>query len=392
MRIGISCYPTYGGSGVVASELALRLVAEGHSVHVLSYELPARLVGAAFEAVDAESPGPPARTEGLFFHQVAVRQYPLFDYPPYSLALANEMVQVARRFELDLMHVHYAVPNAVSALLAKQILAPQSLPVVTTLHGTDITLVGNDPSYLETTRWSIENSDAVTAVSPWLEAETRHRFGSAEGALERDIAVIPNFVEAARFAACTPRLGERPLLVHVSNFRRVKRTEHIVSAFAELLKRRPCQLRMVGEGPCREGAMALAQELGVSDQIEWLGNDPLIERALDGAALFLLASRQESFGLAALEALAAGLPVVCTRVGGLDDVVTDGETGRLVSGTDDDLPELIAEAAHGILSRPESWCAMSAAGRQQAKQRFSVESVLERYLAVYRQVLSPPAE
>lgn len=397
MRIGISCYPTYGGSGVLASELALNLVKDGHSVHVLSYELPARLRGAKLA-----DPGTSDATAQLHFHHVAVRQYPLFDYPPYSLALANEMVQVARQFSLDLMHVHYAVPNAVSALLAQQILLPQRLPVVTTLHGTDITLVGNDTSYLETTRWSIEASDAVTAVSPWLEAETRAQFGSAAGPLTRPIEVIPNFVEAKRFASCTAQRGEEPVLVHVSNFRRVKRTDVVVAAFAALRAQRPCRLRMVGEGPERESAMAKAQELGVANAIEWLGNAPQIEKALDGCALFLLASRQESFGLAALEAMAAGLPVVCTRVGGLVDVVRDGETGRLVvsdedspeegsarpSGSAANLPAALAAAAADVLSSDSLWHTMSEHARNDAGDRFSAATVLQHYLSVYRAVLA----
>lgn len=373
LRVGISCYPTYGGSGVLACELALRLVDRGHRVYVFSYDLPARL--REVDLGDASRPGP-----GLFFRQVEVRPYPLFEYPPYSLALANEMVQVARRGELDLLHAHYAVPNAVSALLAQQIVQPVKLPVVTTLHGTDVTLVGNDPSYLETTRWSVEQSNAVTAVSRWLEQATRDQLGSPERPLERDIEVIPNFVEASRFASCRAALGEEPLLVHVSNYRRVKRTRLVVEAFATLRQKRPCRLRMVGEGPERAAAEERARELGVADAVEWIGNGPAIEGALDGCALFVLTSELESFGLAALEAMAAGLPVLSTRVGGVPEVIEDGVVGRLVSGAD---PEELASAALDVLADPERWAALGVEARQVAGTRFGCDTVVDLYENLY---------
>lgn len=372
-RIGISCYPTYGGSGVLACELALRLVDRGHRVYVFSYDLPARLRG--LELGDETESGP-----GLFFRRVEVRPYPLFEYPPYSLALANEMVQVARAGELDLLHAHYAVPNAVSALLARQIVHPQPLPVVTTLHGTDVTLVGNDPSYLETTRWSVEQSDAVTAVSSWLEQATRDQLGSQERPLERAIEVVPNFVDAARFAACRPLLGAEPRLVHVSNYRRVKRTELVIETFAALRRRRPCRLRMVGEGPEREQAETRAQELGVAKWIEWIGNGPAIESTLDGCALFILTSRLESFGLAALEAMAAGLPVLSTRVGGVPEVIEDGLYGRLV---DDAEPEALADAAEPILCDADRWRTWSETARRVAGERFGCGTVVDHYERVY---------
>lgn len=382
LRVGISCYPTYGGSGVLACELALRLVDRGHRVYVFSYDLPARLRG--MELGDPSHPGP-----GLFFRQVEVRPYPLFEYPPYSLALANEMVQVARRGELDLLHAHYAVPNAVSALLAQQIVHPLPLPVVTTLHGTDVTLVGNDPSYLETTRWSVEQSNAVTAVSRWLEQATRDQLGSSERPLERDVEVIPNFVEASRFASCRAALGEQPLLVHVSNYRRVKRTRLVVETFAALRQKRPCRLRMVGEGPERTAAEDRARELGIDEAVEWIGNGPAIETALDGCALFVLTSELESFGLAALEAMAAGLPVLSTRVGGVPEVIEDGVVGRLVAEAD---PEVLAAAAQDVLGDEERWATWGAAAREIAGSRFGCDTVVDQYESLYVRLTGADAE
>ena len=379
LRVGISCYPTYGGSGVLACELALHLKDRGHRVFVFSYDLPARLRG--LELDDPSRPGP-----GLFFRRVEVRPYPLFDYPPYSLALANEMVQVARGEGLDLLHAHYAVPNAVSALLAQQILRPRPLPVVTTLHGTDVTLVGNDPSYLETTRWSVEQSDAVTAVSSWLEQATRDQLRSEDHPLARDIEVVPNFVEAARFSSCRPVLGEEPLLVHVSNYRRIKRTGLVIETFAELRQQRPCRLRMVGEGPERADAEDRARALGIEEDIEWIGNGPAIESILDGSALFVLTSELESFGLAALEAMAAGLPVLSTRVGGVPEVIEDGAFGRLVDVAE---PEALAAAAREVLADQERWAAWSATARRVAEERFGSDTVIDQYERLYARLVGP---
>ncbi len=241
----------------------------------------------------------------------------------------------------------------------------------------------------------------MTAVSEWLERETREQFGGHHGSLDRDIAVIPNFVEAERFGQCQPLLGDEPVLVHVSNFRRVKRVDAVLEAFARLREQRVCRLRMVGEGPQRDGAMQRAHDLGVANDVDWVGNHPQIERALDGCALFLLASKQESFGLAALEALAAGLPVVAPRVGGLPDVVTEGVTGRLVAepaGCDSEtadaertLAVAMAEAAAEILGSEETWTEMSQRARADAAERFSVQAVLDQYVAVYNEVLKPGA-
>ncbi|MEM9409170.1 MAG: N-acetyl-alpha-D-glucosaminyl L-malate synthase BshA, partial [Acidobacteriota bacterium] len=318
MKIGVSCYPTYGGSGIVAAELSCALAARGHEVHVISYARPHRLSWPA-TAASTSAGG------SLHFHKVDVRGYPLFEYPPYSLALATKMVEVARRHQLELMHVHYAVPNAVSAVLARQMLAPQPIAVVTTLHGTDVTLVGKDPSYLETTRFGVVQSDAVTAVSSSLRATTLEQLS-----VDCDVEVVPNFVDAAQFAGqASPgarrwATGDEPVFVHVSNFRPVKRALQVLRIFEAVRARRPCKLLLVGEGPDHAKVAERAGELGLGEDVVLLGELPAVEEALVGATAFLLPSSSESFGLAALEAMAAGVPVVGSRVGGMPEVVVDG--------------------------------------------------------------------
>jgi L-malate glycosyltransferase len=377
VRIGISCYPTYGGSGVVATELAMALAAAGDEVHVLSYALPSRL--ALLEAA-----APDAR---LFFHEVVVPHYPLFEYPPYSLALATKMVEVARHHDLDLMHVHYAVPNAVSAVLARSILAPRPLPVVTTLHGTDITLVGNDPSFLETTRWGIEQSDAVTAVSRSLEQATREKLG-----VRKAIAVVPNFIDPGRYerlrgTLCARRWAREGelLLVHISNFRPVKRVQDVVEVFHRLRGSYPVRLLMVGDGPERPRIEQRCREHGSCGEITFIGSLPLVEEVLVGADLLLLPSESESFGLVALEALSCEVPVIATRVGGLPEVVADGECGFLLPVGD---VEGMAAAAARLLNDPAPRQRFGAAGRVRAVERFSIATVLGRYREVYEQTLA----
>jgi len=370
MRIGISCYPTYGGSGLVATELAMALAAGGDEVHVISYALPSRL---SFV------------TPKLFFHEVIVPRYPLFEYPPYPLALATKMVEVARHSGLDVLHVHYAIPNAVSAVLAKQILAPLPLPVVTTLHGTDVTLVGNDPSYLETTRFGIVESDAVTAVSESLRRTTVEQLG-----IQSRIDVVPNFVDPARFEAakklpCARRWargGER-LLVHISNFRPVKRVLDVVEVFERVHRELPSRLLMVGDGPDRPKVEQYCREHGICGDITFVGSLPLVEEVLVGADLFLLPSESESFGLAALEALACEVPVVATTIGGIPEVVTDGENGYLrpvgdVAG--------MAEAALRLLRDDDRRRRFGRAGRERAVRSFSQDAVVARYREIYQRV------
>ncbi len=377
MKIGISCYPTYGGSGVVASELALALAASGDEVHVISYALPSRLVQAHAD---------PQQTR-LHYHEVVVPHYPLFEYPPYSLALATKMVEVARHHDLDLLHVHYAVPNAVSGVLARSIVAPRPLPLVTTLHGTDITLVGNDPSYLETTRWGIAQSDAVTTVSESLKRSTHDTFD-----LETPITVVPNFIDPQRYLRFAESEGARrwaspgeKIIVHISNFRPVKRVHDVVEVFRRLLDQHEARLLLVGDGPERTRVEQRCRELGICHRISFIGNLPLVEEILVGADLFLLPSETESFGLAALEALSCKVPVIATDVGGLPEVVRHGETGYLLPKGD---VEGMAQAASALLADDEGRGAMAEAARRDAIERFAYDHVVSRYRQVYTDVLA----
>jgi len=371
LKIGISCYPTFGGSGVVATELAMALARGGDEVHVVSYKMPFRL-----EFVEPH----------LFFHEVVVPHYPLFDYPPYSLALATKIVEVARHHKLELMHVHYAVPNAVSAVLARQILEPQELKVVTTLHGTDITLIGNDPNYLETTRFGIEKSDAVTAVSEALRRDTQEQLE-----ISNTIEVVPNFIEPERFERARKEGGARrwakpgeKIIVHVSNFRPVKRVMDVLRVFHRVREKVPAHLLLVGDGPDRAKVERYCRECDTCDVITFIGNLPLVEEVLAGADVFLLPSETESFGLAALEALACEVPVVATSVGGLPEVVDHGKTGFLFPVGDVDL---MAEAAIDLLTDEEKRAQFGREARRQAVDRFSEEAVVERYRDVYRRAL-----
>ena len=371
MKIGISCYPTFGGSGIVATELAMALAASGDEVHVISYALPSRLT-----FINAN----------LFYHEVVVPHYPLFEYPPYSLALATQIVEVARHQKLDLIHVHYAVPNAVSAVLAREILAPQPLKVVTTLHGTDITLVGNDPNYLETTRFGIEKSDAVTAVSQTLRTATQNQLG-----IKTPIEVIPNFINPARYEQAKTRAnaqrwkgeGEK-LLVHISNFRPVKRVLDVVEIFHHVHQTVGSRLLMVGDGPDRPKVEQRCRELGICGAITFVGNVPLVEEALVGADLFLLPSETESFGLAALEALSCKVPVIAADVGGLPEVVRDGENGYLFPVGDVDG---MAGAALNILRNDDLQRRLGEAGRAWAVEQFNEDAIVAKYRRIYRLAL-----
>ncbi len=372
MRIGISCYPTYGGSGIVATELGMALAEGGDEVHVISYALPSRLT---------------LFNPRIFFHEVVTPTYPLFDqYPPYSLALTTKMVEVARHQHLDVLHVHYAVPNAVSAVLARDILAPQPLPVVTTLHGTDVTLVGADPNYLETTRWGITQSDAVTAVSDSLRGQTVDQLG-----IQNAIEVIPNFIDPARYEQARRGPGARRwaepgerLLVHISNFRPVKRVLDVVETFRRVYRRQPSvRLLMVGDGPERGRVEQFCRENGLCHAITFVGSLPLIEEVLAGADLFLLPSASESFGLAALEAMSCEVPVITTNAGGLPEVVEDGKSGFLLPVGDVDG---MAEAALRLLGDEELRRSFGEAGRRRAVEVFGQEPIVARYRAVYERV------
>ena len=375
LRIGVVCYPTVGGSGVVATEVALQAARCGHDVHLLSYDRPARL----------EKPVP-----GLRYHNVRVSAYPLFRFPPYDLALATRMLEVQEEAGIDVFHVHYAIPHAVSAFLARA-MSRQPLRFVTTLHGTDITVVGADRAYMRPTSFALEQSQAVTAVSRFLADETMLTFGCRE-----PIDVIPNFVDTQRFRPgegerFRGRADEERRIVHASNLRPVKRVADVVRAFARIAAELPARLFLVGDGPDREHALAVAVDLGVADRVEALGTrhqDGLRELLAD-ADLFLSASETESFGLSMLEAMSCGVPCVSTDVGGVAEVF--GPTGRLVPLAD---TEAMARAALELLTDPDVHRAASAAARQRAVEHFSIDDVVERYFAVYRRVLAadPPRD
>jgi len=370
MRIGITCYPTFGGSGVVATELGMALARRGDSVHFISYALPSRLN---------------LIHERIRFHEVNVTPYPLFDpFPPYTLALASKMAEVAVYEKLDILHVHYAIPHAISAYLAKQILGGETVKVVTTLHGTDITLVGRDASYLPITKFGIEASDGVTAVSDSLKKDTIRNFSTS-----KEIQVIPNFVDVSRFQknggairaffSCDERL-----LCHVSNFRPVKRILDVLEIFVRVLKRVPSRLILVGDGPERSGAEAFCRERGILDKVLFLGQLNNIEEVIGACDLFILPSETESFGMAALEALASEVPVIATRAGGLPEVVIDGEVGYLLPVGD---VEGMAERAIEILSDDVLRKKMGAAGREMAREKFDINRVIPTYVQFYEKVL-----
>ena len=365
MRIGITCYPTYGGSGIVATELGMELAARGHEVHFITYANPIRL-----------DPGTP----NIFYHEVEVSTYPLFQYPPYDLALASRMAEIAEWQDLDLLHVHYAIPHSASAFLARAMLAgKRKLRYVTTLHGTDITLVGADRCYLPITKFSIEQSDGVTSVSDSLKQQTLEVFG-----VENEIRVIPNFVNCDLYRmAKTPHTG-RPRLIHISNFREVKRITDCVRVLGLVRKELDCELWMAGDGPDRGAAERLAFELGVHEQVKFLGKQNHVERLIPQCDVLLLPSRMESFGLTALEAMACGVVPVSTRVGGLREVITHGVDGFLEEVGD---VEAQARRVLEILSDEKLRTRLRWAARDTAEGRFCTTRIIPRYEEYYRQVL-----
>ncbi|MBC7902293.1 MAG: N-acetyl-alpha-D-glucosaminyl L-malate synthase BshA [Gemmatimonadaceae bacterium] len=368
MRIGIVCYPTFGGSGVLATELGKALADKGHQVHFITYQQPVRLN--EFNA-------------NIFYHEVRVPTYPLFDYPPYETALASTMVDVISNNNLDLLHVHYAIPHASAAYMAKKILEKQgkTIPVITTLHGTDITLVGKDKTYAPVVTFSINESDAITAVSYNLRDETYNSFK-----IEKEIEVIHNFVDVKRFnkkaldafrRVIAPE-GER-ILLHASNFRKVKRVQDVVKIFAKVNQSIPSKLLFVGDGPERGGAESLSRELGLFNEIRFVGKQEQMEDILAVADLFLLTSDYESFGLAALEAMAAGVPVVSTNAGGLPEINIHGVTGYLSNVGD---VEEMGNYALKILSDTEELNKYKAAAKQQA-QIFDISRIIPIYEKLY---------
>jgi N-acetyl-alpha-D-glucosaminyl L-malate synthase BshA len=371
MRIGITGYPTYGGSGVVATELGMELAARGHDIHFITSAPPIRM--------KIDDPH-------IHFHRAEVVSYPLFDHSPYTLSLATEMLQVFEQEKLDLLHVHYAIPHSVSALLARAMAAPRRLPFITTLHGTDITLVGNNRSFLPITRYSIEQSDGVTSISHYLLRRTLEDFD-----IKRPIEVIPNFVNCDLYQRKpNPKLraewapnGE-PILMHLSNFRPVKRILDAIEIFALVREKMPARLVMIGDGPDRAPAEELARKLGVQNDVLFLGQQNEVQEKLSQADLFLLPSRLESFGLAALEAMACETPVIATNVGGLPEVVENGVDGYLVEPGD---VKIAGKYAIDLLSRADRGREMGQLARVHARKKFCANDVIPKYEAYYEQVL-----
>lgn len=377
MNIGIVCYPTFGGSGVVATELAKELAHRNHNVHILSYDRPARLD--TFQT-------------NISYHEVNMNTYPLFEYPPYDLALANQMANLIEYEKIDVLHVHYAVPHATSAYLAKQILGEKAahVPLITTLHGTDITIVGSDPSYKSVVDFSINQSDGVTAVSEYLREETYDRFD-----IKKKIEVIPNFIDLKRFKKSNKNHFKRAIcpngekvVVHVSNFREVKRVPEVVNVFHRILENEiDAKLLLVGDGPDRQRAQKRCRELGICDHVRFLGKQDQVEEVLSIADLFLIPSGSETFGLAALEAMSCSVPVISSNIGGLPEVNVHGETGYLCDLDDTDC---MANYAVDILQDKELHQQMARSARKQAG-RFEmgkIVSVYEQYYETCKKKLS----
>jgi N-acetyl-alpha-D-glucosaminyl L-malate synthase BshA len=364
MRIGITCYPTYGGSGIVATELGLELAQRGHEVHFISYANPIRL--------DSDTPG-------VHYHEVEVSNYPLFHYPPYTLALASRMAEVAERQRLDLLHVHYAIPHSISALLAQQMTASRHLPFITTLHGTDITLVGTDRSYFPITKFSIERSDGVTTISEYMRQRTADFFG-----ISKPIEVIHNFVNCDLYRPDEEaRRKGRKRILHISNFRPVKRVLDCVRAFAKVREQVDAELILAGDGPDRCPAEQLAQELGLSEHTRFLGKQDHMERLIPRMHALHLPSETEAFGLAALEAMACGVPPVATQTGGLPDLITHGLDGFM-----EPVGDIGAQAQRltELLTGSALHAKIAAAARLTAQTRFTTDLIIPKYEAFYRNV------
>jgi N-acetyl-alpha-D-glucosaminyl L-malate synthase BshA len=370
MKIGITCYPTYGGSGVVATELGKELAVRGHDVHFISYALPIRLTV----------------SDHIYFHEVEVLTYPLFEYPPYDLVLATKMAEVMTRYDLDILHVHYAIPHSISAYLAKMMLTDRGAPFVTTLHGTDITLVGNDRSYLPITRFGIEQSDAVTAVSEYLRRRTIEEFQ-----IQRPVTVVPNFVDCDIYRRAADRSlrakfanEDEGILIHISNFRPVKRVEDVIGIFARVRKGRKARLLMVGDGPDRPKAEWLAGTHGIAGDVLFVGKQSDMSQLLSISDILLLPSELESFGLVALEAMACEVPVVATSVGGVPEVVRHGVDGYLYKVGD--VPGM-AEGCLRILNDPQLRANLGSAAREHANRDFCASKIVLQYEELYRRTI-----
>jgi len=371
MKIGIVCYPVKGGSGVVASELGLALSELGHEIHFFSYALPFRLTGFA---------------ANFIFHEVEVSNYPLFKYPPYTLSLATRLVEETKRVGLDIIHVHYAIPHAISGYLAKQILGKNAPKLITTLHGTDITLVGQHPSFYEVTKFSMEVSDGLTTVSDYIVDRTKESFG-----IKKEIKVIPNFVDINRFKpdqdGCDRSEFARPdekIVVHMSNYRPVKNTADVIRIFDTINRRLPAKLILVGDGPDAPNILSMASEMGLKEKVIFLGGQDIVESVLCKADLFLLPSASEAFGLAALEAMACGVPVVGTIVGGLPELVIDGQTGFLEPIGD---VGAMSRRSIEILTDHELHEKLSRNAREVTIRKFTTERIVGEYQDFYRRIL-----
>ena len=364
MRIGITCYPTYGGSGIVATELGLELADRGHEVHFITYANPIRL--------DPDTPR-------IYYHEVDVSTYPLFQYPPYTLALASRMAEVAEYHQLDLLHVHYAIPHSISALLAQQMTTNRRLPFITTLHGTDITLVGTDRSYFPITKFSIERSDGITTISDYMKRQTVDFFG-----INRDVTVIHNFVNCNLYKPDPAMQAGGKRILHISNFRPVKRILDCIKVFELVRREVDAELYMAGDGPDRGPAQELARQLRVDRFVKFLGKQDHVERLIPRMHALHLPSETEAFGLAALEAMACGVPPVATRTGGVPDLITHG-----VDGFMEGVGDVEAQAARLItlLADDALRARMSAAARESAERRFATELIIPKYEAAYREVL-----
>ena len=371
MKVAIVCYPTHGGSGVVASELAIGLADKGHEIHIVSYAQPFRL--RSFH-------------QNIFVHEVGVSSYPLFKYPPYALGLATKLVELVEDCDLELIHAHYAVPHAASAYLAKQILDSRRIKTITTLHGTDITLVGADQSFHRVIKFTIEESDGVTAVSEYLKKRTIEEFD-----IQREIRVIYNFVDTQRSAPehadCSRETyapkGEK-ILMHASNFRPVKRVGDVVRIFAKVQEQMPAKLILIGDGPERIFIQQLVKELKLGGHVYFLGEQDYLEPLFFCADVFLLPSEQESFGLTALEAMACGVPVICAETGGLPEVITHGETGFLFPVGE---IKKMAESAVDLLRDPERHELFRSHARKRASQCFNADQIIPQYEAYYEEIL-----
>jgi L-malate glycosyltransferase len=370
MRIGITCYPTYGGSGVVATELGKALASRGHSVHFISYAMPMRLSG--FQ-------------DNIVYHEVEMSNYPLFDFPLYTLALASKMVEVARYEKLDLLHCHYAIPHATSAYLAKQIMGDH-IKIVTTLHGTDITLVGLEPSFLPIMKFSIEQSDGVTAVSRFLREKTLTNYG-----INKEIEVIPNFIDVEKYLrvpskdfclTCAPK--KEKILMHTSNFRPVKRVTDVIRIFNEVQKKVPSVLILIGDGPDRSQCEMLCREFGIQDKVRFLGKQVELVPILSTADLFLMPSQSESFGLSALEAMACEVPVISSSVGGLPELQVHGQTGFIAEFGDVDR---MARYAIDLLTNPAKHKLFAEAARNRAIE-FESSKIVSQYELYYERILA----